>query len=426
MERRRLQLKITDVGFETFQSVFEWSFVRVHAGEEYGTGEAGPIPDLVGCGEAFRPLLVGEDALKVNRIEEKLRHATLYAGTSYQSIASAVNIALHDLIGKHLNVPVWQLIGGDRDEIRVYADAHAGTSFEEIDSVLVPVGEPRAEPGGRKKRRPSTPRAASPILGRLAEERFTEVYTPEAFARRALEMKRAGYSAVKFDLDVPTPFTRAANRRSGEVGLREAAYLGEIAAAVRQAIGEDMELAIDLHWRYDVGSALRICRALEPSRVRWVEDPTPATKSLSNLAELGAITSRTPIPIATGENLRSVAEFIQLLDAGVLVWTPDLVKAGGITEGRRIAELASLYDLEFSPHNISSPVGTMASAHACSLSNTFGYLEFHCHGLDEWPRMARSKAPVVQEGVVRLGEEPGLGLELDEEYVRRRFGHFEL
>jgi L-alanine-DL-glutamate epimerase-like enolase superfamily enzyme len=417
-----LALEITDVRFETFQSSFEWSFVRVYVGEEYGTGEAGPIPAFKGCEEAFRALLVGEDALKINRIEEKLRHAILYAGTSYQSVVSAVNMALHDLIGKHLNMPTWRLIGGDRDEIPVYVDAHTGEGFETINALLLQVKKVQGKAGSKAR----VELERDPILGRLSKETFGPTHTPESYAKRAGEMKRAGYSTIKFDLDIPTPYTEHLKKRSGEVSLKEAAYMGEITQAVRDEIGDDVELAIDLHWRYDLRSALRICKTLEPYMLRWIEDLTPATKSLSNLDELGMLSSKTTIPIATGENLRSVSEFKELLGKGVSVWTPDLAKAGGITEGRRIAELASLYDLEFSPHNISSPIGTMATAHACSLANTLGVLEFHSHGFPMWREMVKTRRPIIEGGSIRLGEEAGLGVELDERYLERTFGHFEL
>jgi gluconate/galactonate dehydratase len=417
-----LPLTITDVRFDTFQSSFEWSFVRIYAGHEYGTGEASPIPGFKGCEESVRALLVGEDALRINRIEEKLRHATLYAGTSFHSIVSAVNVALHDLVGKHAGMPVWQLIGGDRDEIPVYVDAHTGESFETINALLLPV---RQEAGDRSSGEHPT-LGHDPILGRLAEETFGPTNTPESYAKRAAQMKSAGYTTIKFDLDIPTPYTKPFRRRSGEVGLKEAEYMGQITKAVRDAIGDDIELAIDLHWRYNVRSAVRICRALEPYALRWIEDITPATKSLSNLEELGLLSSRTSIPIATGENLHTVSEFKELLGTGVMVWTPDLAKAGGITEGRRRAELAALYDLEFSPHNISSPIGTMATAHACSLANTLGVVEFHSHGLPLWHEMVKTTRPIIENGFIRLGETPGLGLELDRSYLERTFGHFEL
>jgi gluconate/galactonate dehydratase len=395
----------------------------VHAGEFHGTGEASPSPGLKGCEAALKAILVGEDAFKVNRIEEKLRHASLFAGTSFYSLISAVNIALHDLIGKYVNVPVWRLIGGDREQIRVYVDAHAGSSFEAINSLLTPIRTKRLK---KITKRDEYELESNPVLGRLTAEEWSGVYSPESYAKRASEMLKAGYTALKFDLDVPTPYTKQYNRRSGEVTLKEADYMREIVGSARESIGNETELAVDLHWRYGINSVLRICRALEPYGLRWVEDPTPATKAVSNLDELRMITSRTSIPIATGENICTAYHFKDLLKTGVLVWTPDLTKAGGITEGRRIAEMAAMYDIEFSPHNISSPLGTMAAAHACSLSNSFGALEFHCHGFPGWYEMAKSKTPIIDKGFIGLTEEPGLGLELDERYMRKNWSFFAL
>ncbi len=418
-----MRLKITDVRIETVQSLFEWTFLRVYAGELYGTGEASPSPGLKGCEAALKAILVGEDAFKVNRVEEKLRHASVFAGTSFYSVISAVNIALYDLIGKYANLPVWRLIGGDRERIRVYVDAHAGGGFEAINSLLTPIKTTRSKKGLGS---PGYELEHNPVLGRLAQEKWVDLYSPESYAKRALEMLNAGYTVMKFDLDIPTPYSKQYNRRSGEVTLKEADYMGEIVSAVRERIGNDIELAVDLHWRYGISSALRICRALEPFRLRWVEDPTPATKAVGNLDELRLITSRTSIPVATGENMHTSYQFRDLLDTGVLVWTPDLAKAGGVTEGRRVAEMAAMYDIEFSPHNISTPLGTMAAAHTCSLSNTFGALEFHCHGFPGWYKMAKSKKPVIEKGFIRLTEESGLGIELDERYMKKNWPYFNL
>ena len=174
---------------------------------------------------------------------------------------------------------------------------------------------------------------------------------------------------------------------------------------------------VDLHWRYDLNSSLRICKGLEPFRLHWVEDLTPATRSVGNLDELGMLTSLCPIPIATGENLYTVYEFKDLLNTGVRIWTPDVCKTGGITEARRIAELASMYDIEVSPHNVTTPIGTVASAHAASISNTFGALEFHSHGFAFWYEMIRSKKSPIDRGFIKLTEEPGLGVELDEKVM---------
>ncbi|MCI4460555.1 MAG: hypothetical protein JHC13_06665 [Acidilobus sp.] len=137
-----MELKITGFSHFTVQANFEWTFVRVYAGDLYGTGEAGPTPGASEIAERLGRLLMGEDALKVNRVLQKLGWATLYAGTSAYHIISAIDMALYDLVGKYLNVPVYVLLGGDRAEIPVYVDAHGGKGLEAMDSTLIPVEPP--------------------------------------------------------------------------------------------------------------------------------------------------------------------------------------------------------------------------------------------------------------------------------------------
>lgn len=97
---------------QSVQANFEWTFVKIYAGDLYGVGEAGHAPGLVNMLPSFRELLVGEDALKIRRIEQKLRWATHYSGTTTYHFISAINIALYDLVGKFLNMPIWRLLGG--------------------------------------------------------------------------------------------------------------------------------------------------------------------------------------------------------------------------------------------------------------------------------------------------------------------------
>jgi gluconate/galactonate dehydratase len=418
-----LSLIIKDVQVETIQSTFEWTFVRIYAGDIYGTGEATAAPGLKASEVAIKKLLVGEDAFKLNRIEEKLRHATLFAGSTVYALLSGINIALHDLLGKHLNLPVWRLIGGDRDKVKVYVDLHAGEGFSAHTSLLTPV---TLDSTGMRGVGGEGGLSDHPLMGRLAKEEFGELFTPEAYSKAAKEAVNAGYEMIKFDLDIPTPYTDAFAKRSGQVTLKEADYMAEIVRRVRDAVGDDVEMMVDFHWRYDLNSSLRICKGLEPYRLHWVEDLTPATRSVGNLDELAMLTSLCQIPMATGENLYTVNQFKDLLKLGVRIWTPDFCKTGGITEGRRIAELAAMYDIEISPHNVTTPIGTVASAQAASVSNTFGALEFHSHGFSLWNEMIKSKRPTIEKGYIKLTEEPGLGVELDEDVLKRYWSDFEL
>ncbi len=109
-----MELRITDIRAQSVQANFEWTFVKIYAGGFIwgGWGGAGHAPGLVNMLPSFRELLVGEDALKIRRIEQKLRWATHYSGTTTYHFISAINIALYDLVGKFLNMPIWRLLGG--------------------------------------------------------------------------------------------------------------------------------------------------------------------------------------------------------------------------------------------------------------------------------------------------------------------------
>jgi len=419
------ELRISDVRVSVVQANFEWGFVKVYAGELYGVGEASNAPGLKAMEPYLRRLLVGEDAFRVRRILEKLRYAFAYSGTTVWHVISAVDIALHDLIGKYLNVPLWRLLGGDRDRIRVYVDAHASKSMEVVDAANLEVEAPWV-----RQARFETERMVvknEPMVGRVSTQRWNEDYAPENYAKRAKEIVNEGFNAVKFDLDIPTPYLKDYNVRSGQLSLRDIDYLVSVVRAVREAVGDDVDIMFDLHWRFDVNTAIKLCKALEPYRLRWLEDPTPALTSLTiNLEELELITRNCSIPIASGENMYGYYQFKDMLKAGIRVWTPDLAKAGGITEGLRISDLAYLYDIEISPHNIGSPIATLAAAHVMSAAGTFGVLEWHAHDLPFWGDIIKPKRRIIDKGFVVLTEDPGLGVNLDEDVMKRLWPNFEL
>ncbi len=422
-------IKITDVKVSTVQANFEWTFVRIYSGDLYGTGETVSAPGIMGMVPYVKKLLVGEDVLKRRRILEKLRYAFSYAGTTAYFIISAIDIALYDLIGKYLNIPIWRLLGGDRERIRVYVDAHASKSMEIVDAAQTEVfPDWLKQYGGESKF--ETERMVSltePMVGRVSTQRWNEDYTPENYAKRAKEIIGEGFTAVKFDLDIPTPYLKDYNSRSGQLSLRDIDYIASIVKTIRDVVGDDVDIMFDLHWKFDVNTAIRICKAIEPYKPRWLEDPTPALTSLTqNFDEITLITQNCSISIATGENMFSYYQFKDMIKAGIRVWTPDLTKAGGITEGIRIADLAYLYDIEISPHNIASPIGTMAAAHAMSASGTFGILEWHAHDLPFWNEIVKPRKKIIENGFIVLTDEPGLGIELDIETMKKIWPEFNL
>jgi len=180
-------------------------------------------------------------------------------------------------------------------------------------------------------------------------------------------------------------------------------------------------LIIDLQWRYNVNAAIRVCRALKPFGIRWLEDRVTAQMAVNNIEELRVVASNFGVPIGTGGNMYTIRQFKELVSTGVRVWTPDVTKAGGISEGKRIVELASIYDIEIPPHNISSPIGTMANIHVASVSGTLGVMEFIGNRLPFWGDIIRSGG-VVEDDFLRLTDEPGLGVEVDFDRLGRALG----
>ncbi len=414
-----MALKIKEVKTATVVGNYYWTYVRIYAGDEYGTGEGFFAPGLEEIVRELGRLLIGEDALEMTRLCEKLHWASVPSGTqgsNYHAL-SAIEIALLDLVGKHLNVPVYTLLGGKyRDSIRVYADTHAGSSLEAMDPVLLPITPRWMRELGAKGES-----GKEPVHGRAAKERFSEEFTPKAYAKRAKEMKREGFTAVKFDLDVPTPYTKEYNRASGSLTNREVEYLAGLAGAVREGVGDEVDILFDLHWRFNVESAIRLARALEPYGLMWLEDPVPP----SSPEALRAVADATRTPIATGENLYGRYGFAGIMDTHIRIVTPDALKAGGLRESKFIAEMAAMRELVTSPHNIGSPIGTIAQAHLSAAIPNFGVLEFHGHDVPIWYRLV--KGPVIERGFIELGDEPGLGLELEERVAKRyALGEFEL
>jgi gluconate/galactonate dehydratase len=401
-----MSLKITSVTSATVEGNYHWVYARVYAGELYGTGEGFFAPDLGGVINQFGRLLVGEDALEINRLVEKMRWASIpsgFSGVNAHAI-SAIEIALLDLVGKYRNIPVYSLLGGKiRENIRIYVDTHAGESLEAIDSVLLPT-RPKWMPGEDGKLSEN-----EPIHGRMMTGRFSDEFTAKSYASRAKMMKDEGFTAIKFDLDVPTPYTRQYDLQSGSLSNSETRYLSELVGAVREAVGDEIDILFDLHWRYNVQSSIGLAKAIEPYGVMWLEDPVPpGDPSLIDL-----VASATSTPIASGENLYGRYEFLGLLTTRMRIVTPDALKTGGILETRLIAQMAQIKEMILSPHNIGSPIGTMAQAHIAASVPNFGVLEFHGHDVPIWPKMVKENN-LIESGFISLSEKPGLGVELDE------------
>jgi len=359
------EVAITDVQTTMIDGNFPWTLVRVYtdAGVS-GTGEAywgAGVPELI---ERMTPFLVGENPLDIDRLYEhliqKMSGEGSVEGVTVTAI-SGIETALHDLAGKLLEIPAYQLLGGKyRDEVRMYCDCH-------------------------------TEQGADPVACADEAERV---------------VKDLGYDALKFDLDVPSGVE--SDRANRHLRSQEIDHKASLVEAVTERVGTRAEVAFDCHWSYGASSAKRLAGALEPYDVWWLEDPVPP----ENLDVQADVTAETRTPIAAGENRYRVTEHRRLLETGAVdIVAPDLPKVGGMRETRKIADLANQYYVPLAMHNVSSPIGTMASAQvAAAIPNALA-VEFHSYQLGWWSDLVEET--VIEDGTIRVPEEPGLGLTLD-------------
>lgn len=370
--------------------------IKVWAGDEYGIGEcypSGPVSAIDNIVTGLKEVLVGEDPRNVQMLAEKMRRANIFTGAQGGHALTAISgleIALWDLAGKLLGVPVYQLLGGAfRTSIRLYADCHAGT----VDAAGHHIGENDVPD-------PSTPD------GRAIFEESA-----------ALALNR-GFGAVKFDVDDVHGQLRHDdwNRQLTNAQIdRMRAQVGTI----REIVGNGIDLAIDMHARFDLPSGIRAARALEEFDLLWLEEPLPP----ENLSALAELRTKTSTPICAGENLYTRYPFVELLSQRAVDYVmPDLAKFGGLAEGRRVADLAELHYIPFAPHNVSGPIGTIAAAHLCASVANFAVLEYHALDLDYYEDLViYAGGPIVENGRIELSEAPGLGVQLNEEVAREHW-----
>ncbi|MBF8191149.1 galactonate dehydratase [Nonomuraea sp. K274] len=354
------------VGFDTYLVQPRWLFLRIDT-DEGVTGWGEPIVEgraetVRECVHTLMERLVGTDP---SRIEDHWQHLTkggFYRGGPVLSSAVAgIDQALWDIKGKALGVPVYDLLGGAvRDRVRVY----------------------------------------SWIAGDTAAE----------LAAEGLARKEAGFTAMKF-----TPF-QATPHVPGAALVKET--VGKV-AALREAVGDDVDLAIDFHGRLSPAAARRVLPLLEPYLPLFVEEPVVPELS----RDLRAVVESTSVPIATGERLYSRWDFRDVLPTGIAVAQPDVSHAGGISELRRIAAMAEAYGVAVAPHCPLGPISLAASLQLDFATPNFLIQEqslgigYHA-GTELLDYLVDPSAFAFSDGHVNRSDKPGLGIEVDEQAVR--------
>ncbi|MBT3342385.1 MAG: mandelate racemase/muconate lactonizing enzyme family protein [Gemmatimonadetes bacterium] len=376
-------MKITDVQAcvvgrnEPHSGGSVWTFVRIYTDEGItGTGEcnsAGTFTSGFATKETvltLKSLLIGEDPSNIGPLYETMRRRGRYGGGSsapFTFALTGIENALFDIVGKALGVPVYKLLGGQfRDRIRLYADCHAG-----------------------------------------------ETNDPAAYAAKAQEVVAEGYTAVKFDVDHKAE--AKLDRYNWTAGAAEMTHIIDLIAATREGIGYDIDLAIDCHGQFDLPSAITLAKAVEDLRLLWLEEPLPA----ENIDALAQVRASTSTVICTGENHYTRYDFLELLrQQAVDVIMPDLAKAGGILEAKRIADLADVHYIPVAPHNVSSPLGMMAACHVLASIPNFLVLEFHGRDVAWWEDLCTGDKPFIDAGWMEVSQAPGIGVELDDDVAR--------
>lgn len=358
-------MKITGVEcFKAWVDWCNWLLVRIDTDEGIaGWGEAslhGAVESVETAIREFAPHLIGHDPAGPEQHWHRLYNAWRWRGGAvFMSALGALDVALWDIEGKRLGVPVHRLLGGaHRTRLRVYASHWIGGN----------------DP-------------------------------PEKAFEAGREAVRRGFTGFKC-----SPFTFEGLRANEAGALRRAA---EVVAAAREGAGPDAEIFIECSELLSPRLAVRLDDLLAPYRPGWFEEPIP----FENARAMAQLQRELRTPIATGERLLSRYEFRELLEAGgCRVAQPDLMHAGGLTEVRRIAALADTWYVPVAPHNPGGPICTVASMHLAAAVPNFLILE-QMEPQRELRDRASRPAVRFEDGHFVLPDAPGLGIEPDLEVL---------
>jgi len=345
-----------------------WIFVKVETDEAglYGWGEATlewKTRAVVGAVEDLAPLLIGRDPRDIEQAVRVMhKHGFWRMGVIGATAISGIEVALWDILGKELGVPVWRLLGGKtRDRVPVYT--HLG------------LGDMRA---------------------------VYETMQPDALVEAALAVVEKGYRAVKVVFIPYTHYTAP---------VRSVDHVAKLMRALREAVGDGIEIMVDFHGRpASVAAALDYIRVLEPGRPLFVEEPVPPTDP----ELMRAVTAQSRVAIATGERLIGRVEFEPLFRLHALhIAQPDIAHTGGLAESRKIAAAAETAGIGVAPHNPLGPLAGVAALHFDIATPNFVIQEEMSGSVPWYDEVAETPIRRV-DGAWQIPEAPGLGVEVNE------------
>ena len=355
-------IKITDIKtFLVWNGGRNWVYVKVETDQGIsGIGEAysvGPDEATVKVIEDYKLWLVGQDPRNIQYLWDLMYNTTRFPGGSLTGAAmSGIEHALWDIAGKAAGLPVWALLGGRvRNKVRTYQSI-GGTSAEQ----------------------------AAENAARLVD--------------------KYGYTAVKM-----SPHNRGDNAMPYNQVTRIA---GQRVGAVREAVGPDVDIGVDIHARYfEVQRAVRVAKEIEPYYPFWLEEPIRP----ENFDAMKKLAEHVNIPLASGECNYTKYEFRDLINIQALdIIQPDICVCGGIMEMKKIAAMAEAQYMVVAPHNPMSPLATAVNVHFAASTPNFLILEYRAPDAGAYKDVLKEPL-MVKEGYLDIPNKPGWGVELNEE-----------
>lgn len=316
--------------------------------------------------------IIGDDPSRIEEIWHKIFRGFTYMGSRGAACecVSAIDIALWDIRGKVLGLPVYELLGGPvRDEISLYTHPD--------------------------------------------QSKFT---TREGVIAEIRDIVNSGHTGLKFD---PYPYQRGGDEQrhgylDGSMSRADERKAAELTELIRETAGPDVDILIDAHGRFDVPTAIRLCRSLEEAGdIDWFEEPVPP-ESYDALAQ---VREKVNAPISVGERAHTRWDFVQILERRLTDYImPDVTWTGGISEMKKIATLAEAYFVPISPHDAGGPINILAGAHVMMTVPNFYKLETSRWDLSGYNELMHTRLD-NSNGALKLPRVPGLGIEMNRDYL---------
>jgi len=362
-----------------------WTFVKVETDEGItGYGDCsdwGLAPSVAKAVKLLASEVIGEDPNNIEKLWWKMYRRTIRAvgGIAHKALAG-IDSALWDIKGKLLGVPVYELLGGRcHDKIKLYW-THCGT----------------------------TRAFWNDIVGK------TKIESYEDIAKLGEEVLRKGYRALKTNIFRPGSSRRpidGVNRPIDKQTIRDAVA---IVKTFREAVGEEIDICLDVACKFNVPSAIELARSLEPYNLLWLEEPIP----IENPEACLRVKTSTKTPICMSEGLYGTYGYRRFLELHAIdIAMPDIAW-NGISVGKKIASLCEIYYIPVAPHNCHSPLCTMITAHLCASIHNFLIMEFDEDDVP-WRDKVISEPLKVRDGYLELPDKPGYGVDLNEDEIAK-------